>query len=62
MYGNISRLQQQAVEANVELYNRMQAVLSKEQHEQLKQWRRGMGPGLGTGRRGSYGPGGMMGR
>ena len=62
VYGNIARLQQQAVEANVELYNRMQAVLTKEQREQLKQWRRGMGPGMGTGMRGGYGPGGMMGR
>jgi Spy/CpxP family protein refolding chaperone len=55
-YGAIARLQQQAVEANVELHNRMQAVLTKEQREQLKQWRRGMGPGMGPG------PRGMMGR
>ena len=62
VYGNIARLQQQVVEANVELYSPRQAGLSRVQHEQLKQWRRGMGPGMGTGMRGGYGPGGMMGR
>jgi Spy/CpxP family protein refolding chaperone len=53
VYGNISKLQQQVFETNIEAHNRAQAVLTKEQKEQLKQWSRG-----GMGGRGMMGPGG----
>ncbi len=53
VYGNIVKLQQQAFETGVEAHNRVQAVLTKEQKEQLKQWFHG-----GMGGRGMMGPGG----
>lgn len=53
VYGGIAKLQQQVIEANVEAHNRVQAVLTKEQKEQLRQWSRG-----GMGGRGMMGPGG----
>jgi len=62
VYGGISKLQQQVIEANVEAHNRVQAVLTKEQKEQLKQWSRGGMGGrgmMGPGGRGGYGPGNM---
>ena len=72
-YAGIAKLQQQLIEAHVEAHNRVQAVLTKEQREQLRQWSRGgmggrgmMGPGgrgYGTGNRPSGGMGpGMMNR
>ena len=60
VYGNISKLQQQVFEANIEAHNRVQAVLTKEQKEQLRQWSRGGMGGrgmMGPGGRGGYGPG-----
>ena len=56
VYGGIAKLQQQVIEASVEAHNRIQAVLTKEQKEQLRQWRRG-----GMGGRGMMGPGGRSG-
>ena len=52
-YAGIAKLQQQVIEAHVEAHNRVQAVLTKEQREQLRQWSRG-----GMGGRGMMGPGG----
>ena len=60
VYGNISKLQQQVFETNIEAHNRVQAVLTKEQKEQLRQWSRGGMGGrgmMGPGGRGGYGPG-----
>jgi Spy/CpxP family protein refolding chaperone len=62
VYGGIAKLQQQVIEANVEAHNRVQAVLTKEQKEQLRQWSRGGMGGrgmMGSGARGGYGPGNM---
>lgn len=62
VYGGISKLQQQVIEAGVEAHNRVQAVLTKEQKEQLRQWRRGGMGGrgmMGPGGCGAYGPDGM---
>ena len=56
VYGNIAKLQQQAFETGIEAHNRVQAVLTKEQKEQLRQWSRG-----GMGGRGMMGPGGRRG-
>lgn len=53
VYAGIAKLHQQVIEANVETHNRVQAVLTKEQKEQLRQWSRG-----GMGGRGMMGPGG----
>ncbi|MEW6330499.1 MAG: Spy/CpxP family protein refolding chaperone [Pseudomonadota bacterium] len=61
-YAGIAKLQQQVIESGVEAHNRVQAVLTKEQKEQLRQWRRGGMGGrgmMGPGGRGGYGPGGM---
>ena len=60
IYAGISKLHQQVIEANVEAHNRVQAVLTKEQKEQLRQWSRGGMGGrgmMGPGGRGGYGPG-----
>jgi Spy/CpxP family protein refolding chaperone len=57
VYGGIAKLHQQVIEASVEAHNRVQAVLTGEQKEQLKQWSRG---GMGMGR-GMMGPGGRGG-
>lgn len=71
VYGEISKLRQQMIEAHVQAANQARAVLTAEQRDQLKQWRRGrMGQGMGMGPpgggRGPMGPGnmpdGMMGR
>ena len=63
VYGNISKLQQQVFETSLEAHNRVQAVLTKEQKEQLRQMTRGgmgMGRGMmGPGGRSGYGPGNM---
>jgi Spy/CpxP family protein refolding chaperone len=49
-YGNIAKLRQQMVEAHVQARNQIEQVLTKEQREQLRQWRRGgWGPGAGMG-------------
>jgi Spy/CpxP family protein refolding chaperone len=61
-YAGIAKLQQQVIESGVEAHNRVQAVLTKEQKEQLKQWSRGGMGGrgmMGPGGRGGYGPGNM---
>jgi Spy/CpxP family protein refolding chaperone len=50
-YGGIGTIQQQMIESHVQANNDMQAVLTKEQREQLRTWRWG-GPAGG----------GMMGR
>lgn len=52
VYERIFALQRQKIEAGIEAQNKMRAVLTKEQQEQLKQMRRGGMP--------MYGPGGMM--
>jgi len=58
-YDRIFDLKRQAIVSGIEAHNKARAVLTKEQQEQLKQWRRG-GMGMGPGR--GYGPrGGMMG-
>jgi Spy/CpxP family protein refolding chaperone len=68
VYGSIAKLQQQMVENHIQARNQVQQILTKEQREQLQQWRRGgWGPGPrggygpGYGPRGMPGPGGMMG-
>lgn len=63
VYAGIAKLQQQVIESSVEAHNRVQAVLTKEQKEQLKQWSRGGMGGrgmMGPGGRGGYGPGNMQ--
>ncbi len=47
VYGNIAKLQQQMAEIATDAHNRMFDLLTKEQRDQLQQWRRGgmMGPG-----------------
>ncbi len=67
VYGNIAKLRQQMIEANVDAQNRAQGILTKEQREQLQRWRRGMWRGGPMRPRGGQagpgnGPGGMMGR
>ena len=49
LYGQIAKLRQQMLETHVQASNQMQQVLTKEQREQLRQWRRG---GWGWGPRG----------
>lgn len=56
VYGKIFDLRRQTIEAEIDARNRAEAVLTKEQREQMKQWQRGMG----MGGRGAMGPG-MMG-
>jgi Spy/CpxP family protein refolding chaperone len=73
VYGEIAKLHQQMIEAHVQAVNQARAVLTAEQRERFKQWRRGMmggqgmrPPGPAGGGRGPMGsgnmPGGMMGR
>jgi Spy/CpxP family protein refolding chaperone len=64
-YASVQALQRQALDASLDAQNRMEALLTDAQREQLKQWRRnpwgsrGMGPGMmGPGGEGA-GPGGM---
>jgi len=63
VYGQIAKLQQQMLETHVQASNQMQQVLTKEQREQLQQWRRGgwgWGPrGPAGGKPGAAGPGMM---
>ncbi len=62
VYGRIFDLKRQMIEARIEATNRMQDLLTQEQREQLKQWRRG--PRAGMGYRGGMPQGqrqGMMG-
>ena len=47
VYGAISKLQQQMIESHVQANNDMQAVLTKEQREQLRKWRWGGSAGGG---------------
>lgn len=67
VYDKIFDLKRQLIVSGIEANNKARAVLTKEQQEQLKAWRRGgmgMGPGTGGGpgqRGGGMGPG-MMGR
>jgi len=62
-YGQIAKLRQQMLETHVQASNQMQQVLTKEQREQLQQWRRGgwgWGPrGPAGGKPGAAGPGMM---
>lgn len=57
-YGSIAKLQQEVLEGNLQAQNQMLDVLTKEQRDQLSQWRRGMGRGYMGGR---HGPGRGMG-
>lgn len=57
VYAEIAKLRQQMLETHVQANNDMQKVLTKEQREQMQQWRRGMWGGQG-----GAGPRGMMGR
>lgn len=59
VYGNIAKLQQEILEANLQAQNLMLDVLTKEQRDQLAQWRRGMARGPMGGR--GPGPGRGMG-
>lgn len=56
VYAEMSKFRQQMIETHVQSFNEMQAVLTKEQREQLRQWHRG---GSRMGPRGGYGPGNM---
>lgn len=50
-YGEIAKLRQQMLETHVQSFNQAQDVLTQEQRDQMKKWRRGgYGPGM-------YGPG-----
>ena len=52
-YGAIAKLRQQMLETHVQASNEVQKLLTKEQREQLEQWRnRPWGPGGGPGPRG----------
>jgi Spy/CpxP family protein refolding chaperone len=54
-YGKIFSIQQKMIESTVAQQNRMEAVLTKEQREQLRAWRNNMGMGyMGHGGRGYY--------
>jgi Spy/CpxP family protein refolding chaperone len=56
VYGAIAKLRQQMLETHIQARNEMLKVLTKEQRDQLEQWRHGMwGPGAGP--HGGYGPG-----
>lgn len=62
VYDKIFDLKRQAIVSGIEANNKARAVLTKEQQEQLKNWRRGgMGMGGYGPRGGGTGPG-MMGR
>lgn len=68
VYGEIAKLHQQMIEAHVQAVNQARTVLTAEQREQFKQWRRGMmrgqgmrPPGPAGGGRGPMGPGNMPG-
>jgi Spy/CpxP family protein refolding chaperone len=61
VYGNLGKLRQQMAETHVEAKNKIHALLTPEQRDQMRQWRRG-----GCGPMGMRPPGaparGMMGR
>ena len=61
VYDKIFALRRQMIESGIEAHNQIEAVLTKEQHEQLEQMHRGRGDGMP----GMMGPGmhhrGMMG-
>lgn len=58
---SIQALERQILEVRLDAHNRMEALLTDAQREQLKQWGRGMGPGM-RGMMGGPGPGpGMRG-
>jgi len=57
VYAEIAKLRQQMLETHVQANNDMHKVLTKEQREEMQQWRRGM-----RGTPGGAGPRGMMGR
>ncbi len=67
VYDKIFDLKREAIVGTIDAHNKARAVLTKEQQEQLRQWRRGgmgmggYGPRGGSGP-GMMGPGGMMGR
>lgn len=54
-YGEIAKLRQQMVELHVQTQNQIEKLLTKEQRDQLRQWRHG-GWGPGWGPRSGYGP------
>jgi len=48
VYGRIAKLQQQMLETQIQASNQVQQVLTKEQRERLREWKRGgWGPGWG---------------
>ena len=54
VYGNMFNLRRQMIESKIDTHNRIDAVLTEEQHEQLEQYRHGMGrPGYRGMRHGS---------
>ena len=60
VYGEIAKLRQQMIESHIQTTNQAQALLTKEQREQFRQWHRG-GWGHGWGPRGpAGGQGGPM--
>lgn len=63
VYGAIAKLRQQMLETHIEAHNQIQNVLTPEQREQWRQWKRsgwGGGPrGPGAGQPGHMGPGMM---
>ncbi len=61
VYDKIFDLKREAIVASIEARNKARGVLTKEQQEQLKSFRRG-GMGMGGYGPGMMGPGGMMGR
>ena len=53
VYGALFNLQRQMIETKIDAHNRMEAVLTAEQREQLEQQRMDMpGRGMGRGKRG----------
>jgi Spy/CpxP family protein refolding chaperone len=65
VYDRMHRIKREMIEVRIKAHNEKMAVLTKEQREQLKNWRRGMPMGPGGPRGGMTGPGmmgpGMMG-
>ncbi len=57
VYGEIAKLHQQMIEAHVQAANQARVVLTAEQRDRFKQWRRGMMGGAGMGPPGSAGGG-----
>ena len=66
VYDRIFKLKRQMIDVGIKAHNDVNAVLTKEQREQLKQYRHGRGmygpgAGRGVGGRGPMGQGGQMG-